>query len=243
MKFSEKFKIGWWIILLLTAIVFIYFRKEVIFSENITSFDLGLLVLLFALILVPIFSEITFLGMTVKQKVDEAKLEIKQEIRDQIFNIRSELHNVVSVSNNFNPSIYQNSPSDEALNNMKGELKDSLQIVNKNYGINPAEIPELNIDLNENVVTAFSSRYQIEKEIRRIWEEFFQETPPRRGLMTLVNELVKSEIIPIEIAKSIREVSLVSSPSIHGEPTSADQSDFLKEITPPLLAGLRAIHA
>lgn len=127
------------------------------------------------------------------------------------------------------------------LESIKEEIKKSLNEYNKGLEGISTDTTDLNIELSDDVRLAFTSRYLLEQEIRRIWEDFFHETPPRRRLIPLLHELTRANIIPSEITNSIREVSLVASPAIHGEYPSENQSAFLREVVPPILTTLKSI--
>ena len=243
MQFSNRFKRIWWFLSLIIALVLLILRWEAISSNNASSFDLGLLAVITGLAAVPIFTEFSFMGLTVKQQVESAKKEIKQDIREQIFDIKTELQNIVNVSSHIAPQFYLNySPPDESLSKIKEEINSSLREVNVDRKYLGVDQLELSLELANDVQVAFSSRYQIEKEVRRIWEDFFQDEPPRRGMIVLLNELYRANIVPKQIFDSVREVSAIASPAIHGEPTSGERSRFLKDVVPPLLATLKLIR-
>lgn len=77
MRFSENFQRVWWLILVIVAIIFVYFRWDKITSSESSIFDIGILAIFAALILVLLFSEISIFGMTVKQQIEDAKRETK----------------------------------------------------------------------------------------------------------------------------------------------------------------------
>ena len=117
MKFSERFKRIWWLVSFIVALILMILSWDAILSSNATSFDLGLLAVVTALAVVPLFSEFTFLGLTVKQQVEEAKKEIRQDIKEHTLALRTELQNVINVRNQVAPQFFLNNPpSDELLN-------------------------------------------------------------------------------------------------------------------------------
>lgn len=245
MKFSDNFKRGWWIVSIITFILLLFFRWKSISLKDVTTFDLGLLTILGVLILVPIFSEMTFWGLTVKQQLDETKKEIRNDIKEQSLDLRAEFHNAISVNSQINPQFYVNNPyppPDELLNKIKEEIKSSLKEFNPEAETVSVETQDKILNINDDIKTAFSSRYLIEKEIRRIREDTFLENPPRKGMVLLLNDLVKAKVIPQQVAYSITEVSRIASPAIHGEFASKDQSDFLKDIVPSILSTLKSIR-
>jgi hypothetical protein len=243
MKFSENFKRGWWIVSIVTIVLLLIIRWKSILSTDVTTLDLGLLTILGVLFLVPIFSEMTIWGLTVKQQLDEAKKEIRNDIKEQNINLRAELHNAISVNSQITPqfNLYPAPPRDELLNTIKAEIKSSLSELNIGSENVSADAQVTIPKLSDEITTAFSSRYLLEREVRRIWEDTFLENSPRKSMVPLLNDLIKAGVIPPQVSNSITEVSRIASPAIHGEPTSKEQSDFLKDIVPPLLSTLTSI--
>jgi hypothetical protein len=91
---------------------------------------------------------------------------------------------------------------------------------------------------------AFSSRYQIEREVRRIWSSRFPqggERPRNLPFGRIVEELVQGEIIPPQVGRTIREVYAIGSPAVHGEEPTQEKINFLNDVVPSLVSTLRAI--
>ena len=84
MKFSKKFKVIWWIIISLFVLILLIFRSDEILFSNPTFLDIALISVFLALLLLPLYSEISLFGMSIKQKVEEANKEIKQHFNNQM---------------------------------------------------------------------------------------------------------------------------------------------------------------
>lgn len=87
MQFSNKFKVTWWIILILIGSLLLYLQWHDFARNHPTTFDTVLLGIVAALLLIPLFSEISFLGVSVKQSIEKVKEEIaglKNEISNRI---------------------------------------------------------------------------------------------------------------------------------------------------------------
>lgn len=84
MHFSEKFKIVWWVILLLFFGIVSVIRFSIGYFNN---FDVLLLIFWFSLLLLPIVNEVSLFGFNIKKDIDTMKNELKTcitEIKNQI---------------------------------------------------------------------------------------------------------------------------------------------------------------
>ena len=243
MKFSDKFKRNWWYLSLFVVATLLVLRWNPIYTGTATNFDVGLLAVATALVLVPIFSEFTFLGLTFKQELQNTKNEIKQDIKEMQFTLRAEMQNTINLANNVaNTSqqiMYNNPPPDSVLVPLTKQIIEILKEANRSQVIQQPEKTDL--QLPEQVTNAFSSRYLVEKELRRIWEGVNQKSAPRVSLIQILRDLVRYGIISDSLAKSIQDVSSVASPIMHGENFTVDQSEFLSTVVPPLIATLKSI--
>ena len=99
------------------------------------------------------------------------------------------------------------------------------------------------IKVPEDVSFLFSIRYEIEKELRRIWHERFGLQENRRPVSVNqpMQSLLNAELMNPTLARVVREVYSVCSPAIHGEDVSDSQVKFVRDIAPELLASLKAI--
>jgi hypothetical protein len=243
MKFSDNFRRNWWYLSLLAVAVLLVLRWNSIYTGNATNFDIGLLAVATALALVPIFSEFTFLGLNFKQELEDTKKELKQEIKEVQVTLRAEMQNSMNLANSIANSsqqiMYNNPPPDRVLEPLTKQIIAILQETNRSVTVQQVE--KYDLRLPEEVNIAISSRYLIEKEIRRIWESVYQKESPRRGLMQLLPELIRYGIIPQSLAKSIQDVSSVATPIMHGESYTTEQIEFLNKVAPPLIATLASI--
>ena len=252
MQFSKDIKMGWWFLTLIIGVVLLQSRWHAITSGSTQTFDTILLTAVIALALLPFFSELSIYGLSLKQYVEETKKEIKQDVKEQIFALKTDLHNAIITNNQVNPNInvYATSPPpppDNQLSELERQIQARLEEFREELGIAASNLSAQELRPSENTTTAFSSRYMIERELRRIWRSRFQkpvltDSPSRISIGRMVDELVKTEIIPPSIGRSIREVYSVASPAVHGDEPSPEQITFLTDVVPPLLVTLKAIR-
>ncbi|MCC7522952.1 hypothetical protein IT407_04110 [Candidatus Uhrbacteria bacterium] len=84
MNFSDVFRKAWWISLVAITTLAGLYR---IFINSFEQFDQFLFVLWFILVLLPLVSEVSLFGVSVKKEIEEAKRDIKHsisEIKNQI---------------------------------------------------------------------------------------------------------------------------------------------------------------
>ena len=102
MKFHAIFKYIWWVVTIIAFGTILYLRKDDILGGKPQAFDTTLLAIIAALLLLPFFSELSLLGVTLKQQLDEVKKDIKQDVKEQVYSMRADIQNAVSVSNRTN---------------------------------------------------------------------------------------------------------------------------------------------
>ncbi len=166
----------------------------------------------------PFFSELSLLGVTIKQQLDETKKEIKQDVKEQIYSMRAEIQNAVNVTNRTN--LYVGAPP-----------PDSQLVTLDDLTVSPE------------IVFAFSSRYHIENEVTRLYNSRFQIRENERFISVgkMVDELIRAEVISSPVGRSIREVYSISSAAVHGREPSKEKIAFLKDVVPSIIETVRAI--
>ncbi len=98
---------------------------------------------------------------------------------------------------------------------------------------------------SENTLLAFSSRYQIEREVTRIWNSRFRqggmERPRNIAFGRMVDELIRAEVMSAALGGSLREVYSIVSAAVHGEEPAGEKIAFLEGLVPQLIAALGGI--
>jgi hypothetical protein len=242
MKFHPIFKYIWWVLTIVAFGIILFLRKDIILSGSPTTFDTALVAILAALLLLPFFSELSLLGVTVKQQLDETKKEIKQDVKEQIYSMRAEIQNAVNVTNRTN--LYVGAPPpDSQLGTLEQQIKPILDDFRKELGINAKTEPLGDLTVSPEIVFAFSSRYHIENEVTRLYNSRFQIRENERFVSVgkMVDELIRAEVISPPVGRSIREVYSISSAAVHGREPSKEKVAFLKDVVPSIIETIRAI--
>ncbi len=94
---QNRSKIIWWAFLLILLSYYVWKNSNRILSENPITIDYFIVILLFLLLLLPLASEINFLGFSIKKEIES----IKSEIKGEFVSLRSEIHNSISLQQVF----------------------------------------------------------------------------------------------------------------------------------------------
>jgi len=206
-------------------------------SGNASVSDIFLLVIWVALMLVPVFSEVTLFGITLKQQI--------RELSNQVSGLQNDIRNTVDVRNQFSPVLQMPlPPPDSSLPEMEQRLRGVLQDVLRSQGVKQTQAVREKFDIPEDVSYLFKARFEIEKELRRIWRQRNPQEESRRSLpaFQVAQSLVSAGIIDPGVAIALREVYSVASPAVHGQPVTKAQVAFVKDVAPQVLATLKAIE-
>ena len=98
MKLPNWFKILWWIFLLLIVTYFGWQRYDSFAKGSVTVLDVFVFLIWMALLLIPLFKEVKFFGIELKQEIDS----LRKEVKEQIVNLRSEIQTSISLQNRIN---------------------------------------------------------------------------------------------------------------------------------------------
>ncbi|WP_206957493.1 hypothetical protein [Trinickia acidisoli] len=248
MKLPNWVRTGWWVILIVVLTVFLYGRYPDLKAGRAAAADVVVFVIWIALLLAPLFGEVSLLGIKLKQQFDE----LENMMTTQITDIRNDLRNTIDVRTTISPSFnIPAAPSDAQLPAIERRINEiiSERLSALGVHVSPSILP---INVDNDVSFLFAARYNLEKELRRIMESSptavsnadTTETVRRRAVPLPVHlrSLVDLGLIDRQLAGAIREVYSVCSPAIHGESVSKAQVAFVKDVAPRLIATLAAIE-
>jgi hypothetical protein len=241
MKLPNWFKIIWWLLLLFLVTRFLYQRYPELVQGHATPADVFIFLVWVALALVPIFQEISFFGITLKQEIKK----LRAELGAQISSLSAEVQNSVQVRTQINPQFtFLPPPPDAQLPQIEKRVQAAVEAALKAHGVAPQVIPVQEALVDDDTLFLFQARLSMERELRRIWASRFRDAEERRlmPIIQITRALVTSELIEATLAEGIREVYSVCSPAIHGETPSQAQVKFVREILPRLLTALRSIQ-
>lgn len=228
MKFPNWFKISWWILLLLISGFILYKRSDAIFNGNAISIDVVIFLVFIALMLVPVFSEIDLLGIKLKQEIED----LKEYINIKVGDIKNELH-----SNHVQSIHIQGlgTPSPESkLPDIESKIKESITPELNNSNITFDNVPDDNILM-------FKVRYGIETQLRRIWENHYQEQNKPTPMMEIIHDLMNVKLLNRDIYNPLREILAICNYAIHGKEVSENQVVFVRNNANEIISYLKQL--
>lgn len=240
MQLPNKLRIAWWLVLLLASSTFLYNRYEALSSGSINAVDAVALVFWIALATAPVFTELSFLGISIKQKIEDAKTEM----RDQLLSLRTDVQSAVSVNANQYQQVIVPSPlADSELQNLKEQVKEAIDLAQGDSG-RRTSTNEVDLSATPDVIYLFKVRLNLERELQRVLETRLRQYSGRRTtpIFKIVGQLAASGLIESRLASAIREVYAICSPAIHGESVSPAQVKFVRDVAPELIQTLRELE-
>ncbi|MDP2859729.1 MAG: hypothetical protein Q8P50_17390 [Bacillota bacterium] len=236
MQFPVRFRYYWWASLMVVSALYVQARWSAILGGNGTTADTTVLGLMIALALVPIFSEVTVLGVSLKQKIDEAKREIKQDVKESLLNLRmslsSEMQSVVNVYPQYTRLEAPNADELVQLSKKVDDLAARYEhpAAKEKKAVREPSVPSA-------AEKAFASRYKLESAVRQAWEKRFGA--PAKGLQPtmkrMIDDLVVREqaLLP-EIGDLALKTYAIGSTGVHGRVPTENELAFLDAATPKL---------
>lgn len=230
MKFPNWFKIAWWIILLsLTGFIVIKRYSAILEGRSVPSDTLVFLVFV-ALMLLPLFSEISFFGIKLKREFEEFKNDLNIKFGD----IKNEIRN--SQTQTFNATIhgYGPPPPDSKLPDLDTKIDNLVktqgqgQVGELNNNGSEHAVPDENLDL-------FKIRYTIEQQLKRIWFSRFGDHPTvgfqirYQPITNMIRELRNFALIDTNFYDILKEILSICNYAIHGNDLTEKQISFVKK--------------
>lgn len=232
MKFPRWLKTLYWAALtaLLTWVLLQRYQHVQVGSSQ--PIDIFLFLVWFALILCPLFAEINFFGLSLKKDIEE----LKRSVQNSFQNLTAELKNNNEFRPSYSPNIYVNRDAADYPN-----LEKKVESILGKYGFKEQseKTPDPSTVVPNATMEMFAIRYQIEKEIRRIYTEMnFDDNRSKMPLFLLLQRLVKEGILPSDLFVATREVYSATSAAVHGEDVSESQLNFVRDTGPKLVSAL-----
>ena len=239
MKLPNWLKAIWWGFLTVALTYFLMQRVDDALEGKATPADIFVFIIWFALLLVPLFSEIEMFGVKLKKEIQEASEKISREIAA----LRVELSNAVDIRTNFSPNIYLNQPPPDSQlpkieERIKAVLAEELLRIRPHSSSESAKLGEV----DDSTAYAFTVRRTIDQEIKRIAREhglLFEDRVV--NIHRVLRSLVEAAIIDVPLEQAIRDLYRVCSPAIHGDELSEKQATFIREVAPGVIEALRGI--
>ncbi len=228
MKLPNWFKILWWIVLIGLTGTILYKRFDDIISGQSVPFDIFIFLIFVALMLVPVFSEIEFFGIKLKKEIED----LKQDISIKLGDIKNEIRNNQTQTVHQTVQTYGPPPPDNKLPELQDEIERILSVKLKEHGVTTDIKIAGSIDVPQDNLLMFQVRFNIEKQLRRIWEQRFDSSDfdqrlRHQTVMRIIQDLAKFEIIDNNFYGILREILSICNYAIHGEEVTDNQVLFV----------------
>ncbi len=230
-----------WGAVLLVLTIIISFRFRNYLDGTATPVDLALLVIWLAVLLSPLFSEVSIFGVRLKQQIESLGADLKE----RILNLRAEVQNAVSVTSEVSPRFYLGAPlDDDQLERLSDQIGEELRAHLADSGLQEPTVSE-DIGVPDDVQYLLSIRYVMERELRRLWESQLAGELPGRGprpLAHVLQSLIQTGLVESRLGDAILQIHRVTSAAVHGAEVTPGQIDFVRSVGPGLIASLRALE-
>jgi len=235
MKLLMKWKYIYWFLVVVFLTYLVIRRLPFLFNGNPTNMDIIVFVIWVALIVAPMFREVSIFGVGLKNEIDSIRIDLKGEM----LNLRSEIQNTV----NFNPQFYLGeAPADSELPGLREAVQKSIEEVFGTKDIQTSQVQE-ELSAPTDVQYLFLVRYNLEKELNRVWglhaASQTEERPRSPG--EIMRLLSTWGTIDMDFYKALRDVYTVCNMAIHGRDISQAKLDFVRDVAPQLLAYLESL--
>lgn len=239
MKFSNTFKIIWWIFLMLAIGSLFVWRLEDIGRGKAAPVDVFIFLILVALLLLPIFVEVEFFGIKLKREIEELKTQIKLQLGD----LKNEIRNNQVQTINQNITGFGPPPKDEEIPELDAQIDRIVKKALKEFKVDEVTSAEYSIEVPSENLKLFQIRYNIEQELRRIWMMNIDNGRfSTKPLSLIVKELSENKLIEKQLYYILREVLSVCNYAIHGEKVSKSQVDFVIKNAHEIIDLLRTLE-
>lgn len=228
-------RLAWGGLLVVVLSTFLLSRHPELRAGHATPADIVVFLVWMALLLSPLFTEVSILGVSVKREIQELRNEVRQEV--------ASIKTAIDVRNTFAPQIFLPAPPpDSQLPMIEEQVRNAVQQALAAQGgvARPQEEAPV---LGDAVGLLFHTRYNMERELRRIAKgrdlvrDSLRPYPP----MQIARLLEQADLLDSRLVSAIRDVYAITSRGIHAEEVSAAQVNFVREVAPGLLAALRAL--
>ncbi|TGN09661.1 hypothetical protein [Leptospira ilyithenensis] len=229
--FNQKWKILYWFLLLIATGILLNERLSFIREGQSAPIDIFIFLVFIAVLLVPVFNEISFFGLNFKQGLEEFKNQLQFQIQNQITSLRFDLQNTNNNSINLS---FPKPPSDEQLPDLQERIRDVVSQALREQGIteNTTAPPNNAPNLPEDNIFLFSVRFNIEKRLRNIaLNRLEMDNRKFAPIFQITNALISAELLNKELGSVIREIYSICSPAIHGEEISPAKVRFVREVS------------
>ncbi|WP_173917570.1 hypothetical protein [Halobacillus sp. Marseille-Q1614] len=221
MKINNKFKIIWWLCLLLISVSLLLLRFESLTSARAQPFDYLIFVLFIVLAFLPFFAEMSLFGLTFKKELEE----VQEQIATSLNEIKFLLNNT-----NSNNLYFSNELNEEQLKELKGS------IVMEKPKLSATQVTE---EINSKTMKLFKIRYSLEKELKRMAARKLDLQQASIPIPEMANVLLQKRVIAPGVSDGIKAIDIITRKAVHAEEVSDSEIDFCLSVGPAIIDQLK----
>lgn len=231
-KVIEK---AWYILLLSISTVYLVSNRFAIEKLDDASLISTVFIIWVILLVLPLFSELEFLGVKVKKEVKKAVEKSNEEVKASLDNLQ-QIVSQIQVSNSVAPQFTINSgslPTEEKID----KLTEELHLFNEQNKNKQAEqqdkvtIPVQNLEL-------FKMRYGIEVRLKEALELIGYNSKNRASLMQGTYYLNQQGVLDPTSTDLVIQMLRIANRGVHGEIIGQKYMDFASEAYPQIIDAL-----
>lgn len=226
---------AWYIVLLTISTVYLVSNRFAIEKLDDASLISTVFIIWVILLVLPLFSELEFLGVKVKKEVKKAVEKSNEEVKASLDNLQ-QIVSQIQVSNSVAPQFTINSgslPTEEKID----KLTEELHLFNEQNKNKQAEqqdkvtIPVQNLEL-------FKMRYGIEVRLKEALELIGYNSKNRASLMQETYYLNQQGVLDPTSTDLVIQMLRIANRGVHGEIIGQKYMDFASEAYPQIIDAL-----
>jgi hypothetical protein len=215
----------WWVILLLVGAYYFFSNYQRI-SMDPNAIDGVITLSLVILVFMPLVSEISAFGMSIKKEIQNTKNDLKKEVES----IKNEIFNLgISNINNQQVHVYGNAPTHKEIEEIKSKLNEQERPDAKDTA-EPKATSDLyeKYSVSDKQIFLYKTRYALEKKLEDITSK--HGIKARADVRTGVTILRHRNIISVKTEDLITKVISICNRGIHGEVIDDEYIDYIKVV-------------
>lgn len=225
----------WYIFLLAISTIYLAINRFAIEKLDDASMLSTVFIIWVILLVLPLFSELEFLGVKVKKEVKKAVEKSNEEVKASLNDLQ-QLVSQIQVSNSVAPQFTINSgllPSEERIDNL---IKEIHLLNEQNKDKQAEQRDEINVPASN--LELFKMRYEIEIRIREAQELIGYTGKTRTSLMQATYYLNQQGVLDPTSTDLIIQMLRIANRGVHGEIIGQKYLDFASEAYPKIIDAL-----
>lgn len=230
-----------WYHIILLALSTGYLLRNHFKIEKLDDFSLisTVFIIWVVLLLLPLFSELEFLGVKIKREVQQEVEKSNEEIKGNIRDIQAQITQL-QISNNIANQVTVNGgplPSETKIDELIAEVH-ALSEANKDK----KETDTAEKAAPEQSIKLFEMRLGIETALKDICEKYGIVGKYSMTVVQMASYLRKEEILDSNIAELLIQVVRITNRGVHGEIVNQKYMDFASQAYPQIMKELNELQ-